>query len=265
MLVGIPLDLTESFRQGTAEAPERIRLVSDSLETYSPLLDRDLYDIKLGDGGNLDLSGMEMPAALDAIEALVKNLAADTKPLLFGGEHTMTLAAVRGMKARYPDLAVIQLDAHLDLIDVYGGLKLSHATVMRRTTEEIGWQSLVQLGGRSGTKAEFQATRDTLYSSSALAMPPFIMEQLAARPIYLTLDIDVLDPAYAPGTGCPEPGGPSFSELLSLVHSFKALRIVGADINEVCPSLDSADITSITAAKLAREILLIMTAGNAPH
>jgi len=257
VILGAPLDITETFRSGTAQAPQRIREVSDCLETYSPLRDRDLGDIAVADWGNVDLLNRTLPQALKTIEAAVKRASETALPILLGGEHTLTLGAVRGMRPHYPNLAVIYVDAHLDLIDEYAGLRVSHATVARRLAELIGWSALVQVGVRSGTRAEFEASTACLFSTSTLALPGFVLEELQSRPVYLTIDIDVLDPAFAPGTGCPEPGGPSFHELMSFLATLHSVRVVGLDIVEVLPRFDVADITSVAAAKLVREAALL--------
>lgn len=257
VILGAPLDLTETFRSGTAQAPQRIREVSDCLETYSPLRNRDLGDIVIADWGDVDLLGRTLPHALNAIEAAVKRASEAALPIVLGGEHTLTLGAVRGIRSRHPNLAVIYVDAHLDLIDEYAGLRVSHATVARRLAELVGWSALVQVGVRSGTRAEFEASTACLFSTSALALPAFVLEELRSRPVYLTIDIDVLDPAFAPGTGCPEPGGSSFHELMSLLATLQSVRVVGLDVVEVLPSFDVADITSVAAAKLVREAALL--------
>lgn len=259
IIMGAPLDLTETFRSGTALAPPRIRQVSDCLETYSPWQGRDLEDIALSDWGDLALEDRTLAEALALIEREVRRAAGQGLPIILGGEHTLSLAAVRGLRYRYPEVTVVQVDAHLDLIEEYQGMKISHATVMRRLADLLGWSALVQVGVRSGTRAEFRAANACLYSSSALALPPHVLERLRSRPVYLSIDIDVLDPAFAPGTGCPEPGGPTFNDLLSFLATLQSLAVVGVDVVEVLPAHDVADITSLAAAKLVREVALLFT------
>ena len=261
VILGAPLDLTETFRPGTGAAPTRIRLVSDVLETYSPRLERDLEeDIALADWGDVALEGLQMDEALAAIEETLLAVPPTAFPLVLGGEHTVALAGVRALRKRYPNLLVLQVDAHADLRDEYLGVRVGHATAFRRVLDEVGSGSIVQLGLRSGTREELALARDLLHSSPQLTLPwPLV----AARPIYLSIDMDVLDPAYAPGTGCPEPGGPTFTELLEFIYSLRCLHVVGADICEVLPQYDPADITSVAAAKIARELVL-MFAGVSP-
>ena len=257
VILGMPLDLTESFLTGTREGPARIRTVSDVLETYSPALHRDLAEIQIADWGDLDLSCGDMTVALHAIEQGAYEARRVGFPILVGGEHTATLGSIRGVLRLYPDLVVIQVDAHLDLRETYNSLALSHATVMRRVAEDIGLDHLVQLGIRSGTREEFDVAPLCLWSGSSLQLDPIVREQIADRPVYLSLDIDVLDPAYGPGTGCPEPGGFSFGEVATLLYSLANLNVVGADVVEVLPAADVNDITSVAAAKLIRELALL--------
>jgi agmatinase len=256
ILIGAPLDLTESFKFGTQAAPTRIRAVSDVLETYSPLLGRDLGDVPFADWGDVPCD-TTMEAALQAIAHRVGEAASKAFPIMLGGEHTASLGAIRAVQNLYPELAVIQLDAHLDLRDSYDGEALSHATVMRRVADEIGLDRIVQLGVRSGTREEFVLARSCLASRLDLRLPESARDALAERPIYVTIDIDVLDPAAAPGTGCPEPGGASFTEVQALVHSLGSLRVVAADVMEVLPAADVNDVTSVAAAKLVRELILL--------
>lgn len=257
ILLGAPLDCTETFRPGTAAAPQRIRAVSDSIESYSHVLDRDLEDLRFVDRGDLALSELDLDAALEEIRrATEEQSAAGGLVVLLGGEHTLTLSGTRALHARHPDLAVLHLDAHLDMIQEYDGLRVAHGTVFRRIADELGLGQIVQLGVRSGTRQEFRDATQCRYSSPALSLPRHIFDWLSERPVYLSLDIDVLDPAHAPGVGNPEAGGPTFSELLSLLYSLRSLHVVGLDLVEVLPNIDHGDNTSVAAAKLLREMIL---------
>jgi len=257
IVLGAPLDVTETFHGGTGRGPERIRAVSDVLETYNPRLNRDLDDLSLTDWGDVDCSDGDVAAALDRIADAIERACAAALPVLVGGEHTATVGAVRGALRRYPDLHVIQLDAHADLRDHYDGQRLSHATVMRRIAEEIGFEHICQCGIRSGTREEFELANRCLVSGPDLRLPTEAADRIGTAPVYLTIDIDVLDPSCAPGTGCPEPGGPTFAELWSFIASLKDVNVVAVDIMEVLPDADVNDITSIAAAKLARDIVLL--------
>lgn len=255
-MLGAPLDLTESFRSGTGEAPTRVRLVSDVLETYSPELRADLADLPLADWGDVALDGADMASALDRIATAVDRVLEVGLPLIIGGEHTATLGAIRAAHRRFPGLQIIHVDAHTDLRDEYEGLRDSHATVMRRVAEELGAQRICQYGIRSGTRAECEFARQCLQSSAGLEMPRMVRDRIHMRPVYLTVDIDVLDPSCAPGTGCPEPGGATFSELVSMLYTLRGLNVIAVDVMEVLPAVDANDITSIAAAKLLREAAL---------
>jgi agmatinase len=257
-LLGAALDLTESYRSGTRAAPARIRAASDALETYSPPQDRDLEDVAFGDWGDVDLGGLSMPAALDAVEQRFGAVLARGFGVLLGGEHTLALAGFRAARRLHPEAALIQFDAHLDIRDEYEGERAGHATWVRRVGEQFGFECIVQLGIRSGTREEFRLARERcLYSSSGLELPAWVLEHLSARAVYVSVDIDVLDPGAAPGTGCPEPGGVTFRDLQESLYRLAPLRVVGADLCEVLPDNDPADVTAICAAKLVRELVLL--------
>lgn len=258
-LLGAPLDATTSFRPGTRFGPERVRQVSEGLEEYSPELDRELSLARFYDCGNVAFSPGAVGKALEAIEAAVGRLLDDGKfPLMIGGEHLVTLPAVRAVARRHPDLVVIQFDAHADLRQDYLGDPVSHATVLRRIIDLLGGDRVYQLGIRSGPKDEFAfGRRHTHFHPFEVECPlKEILPQLDGRPVYVTIDIDVVDPAHAPGTGTPEPGGISSAELLRAVRAFLGLRIVGGDVVEVCPPQDVGDITAVLGAKVVREALL---------
>jgi agmatinase len=255
IILGAPLDITESFRDGTREGPDRIREVSDILETYSPVLGVDLSDLPLADWGNLVVQG-SMETALADIADAAEAAARTGLPLILGGEHTITVGAVRGVRRVHHGLVVVHVDAHLDLRDEYEGERCSHATVMRRVAEDVGIGQIAQFGIRSGTRDEFALARGCLTSQPTLEIDDAVRRALSTRPVYLSIDIDVLDPSCAPGTGCPEPGGASFDELLRFIYSLRGLRVVAADITEVLPGADVNDITSAAAAKIIREVAL---------
>jgi agmatinase len=258
-LFGAPLDVTGSFRPGARFGPAAVRAASPVLELWSPALGVGLEERPFADLGDLELPPGEVEAALEAIErAVAEVLAAGRRPLLLGGEHLVTWPAVRAVAARYPDLAVLQVDAHADLRDAYLGRRASHATVMRRVAEVVGPKRVYQMGIRSGTVEEWAWGRaHTRFAPGARALPTGWREELAGRPLYVTVDIDFVDPAAAPGTGTPEPGGATAAELLDLVDSLAGLRVVAADVVEVAPAYDPTGITAILAAKVVRELLLL--------
>jgi agmatinase len=254
-LFGAPFDSTSSFRPGSRFGPGAIREASYGLETFSPALNADLEDCSFMDMGDVELPFGDPAPALDIIEKTTQGiLSAGRIPFLLGGEHLMSLGAIRATAKVHPDLKVIHLDAHADLRDDYLGMKLSHATVMRRVYEFLGHESLRQIGVRSCTRDEHALVLD-VQSTSA--------EQIALRagnrPCYLTCDLDILDPSVLPGTGTPEPGGLTYQELITmLVSIISRLNIVGLDIVELAPQLDPTDISSIVAAKVVRECLIVL-------
>lgn len=266
VLMGAPLDVTTSFRPGTRFGPARIRNVSDGIEDYSPIQDGSLLDVPFYDAGDVDLSPGRVQASLEAIEEAVADAAGRGQfPIILGGEHLITMATVRGVLRHVPDVVVVQFDAHADLRDDYLGEKLSHATVMRRVTELLGPERLYQLGIRSGTVDEFRFGREHTNfhplplgsaGGSLVELAERAAEAIGSRPVFITIDIDVVDPGYAPGTGTPEPGGVSSADLIRALLALRRLNVVGMDIVEVCPPQDTSDVTSVLAAKLVREAIV---------
>ena len=232
VLFGAPFDGTTSFRPGTRFGSKAIRSESFGIETYSPYQDRDLEDIKVFDGGDLDLCFGNTSRVLQDIEEYADKVLKDKKmPVMIGGEHLVTLGTIRAFAKRYENLQVVHFDAHTDLRDDYLGEKLSHATVMRRTLEIIGHKNLYQYGIRSGEKAEFKFAEEnsnlTKFDFSGLEED---LKKIGDKPVYFTIDLDVLDPSEFPGTGTPEAGGVSFKELLDAILKVSKLNIVGFDI-----------------------------------
>ncbi|WP_456419930.1 agmatinase [Methanocaldococcus infernus] len=259
-IVSIPYDETSSFKPGSREGGLSIRRVSWGLESYSPELERDLNDINFCDLGDLDLYGSQ-EEKFKMIKEAVKSILSDGRKVIsLGGEHSITYPIVEAYKEFYKDLVVIQFDAHCDLRDEYLGNPLSHACVMRRIYEIN--KEIMQFGIRSGDKEEWNfAKKHNIYLKRRLLSEEDIKHiKELNKPIYLTIDIDVLDPAYAPGTGTPEPCGFSSRELFNSLYMLKEVsdKIVGFDVVEVSPPNDVNDITSITAAKIVRELLLMI-------
>ncbi|MHB1128287.1 MAG: agmatinase [Bacillota bacterium] len=258
-LVGAPMDFTVSFRSGARRGPQAIRAVSDGLEEYSVPLDRHLGELRYHDWGDIPLPFGNVKESLRRIRESIRWLVDQRKKVLvLGGEHLITFPVLEAMAEVYPGLAVIHFDAHADLRGDYLGEKLSHATVMRRAAQIVGGDNIYQLGIRSGTKEEFAYARKhtNLFLDQVLEPIPGILEKLQGRHVYITLDIDVVDPAFAPGTGTPEPGGCTSKEILEAIRRLGALSVVGMDLVEVQPTSDLSERTAILAAKLIRESLL---------
>ena len=260
VLFGAPFDGTTSFRPGARFASAAMRGDSYGLETYSPYQDRDLNDIMVYDGGDLELSLGNTERVINQIDAYTARVLGDHKiPCMIGGEHLTSLGAVRAVIKKHPDLHVLHLDAHADLREEYLGEGLSHATVMRRVWELVGDGRIYQYGIRSGTEAEFAWAEGHVsmhrYDLGGLADTA---AHLKGKPVYVSIDLDVLDPSVFPGTGTPEPGGVGFMELLDAILSLKGLNIVGADITELSPVYDPSGVSTITACKVLREMLLVI-------
>ena len=260
VLFGAPFDSTTSYRPGTRFAARTMRAESYGLETYSPYQDLDLEDARVFDGGDLELPFGDTARALGMIRDFTTEVLTDGKlPFLIGGEHLVSLPAIEAAAEKYPDLAVIHFDAHMDLRDEYLGNRLSHATVIRRVWDILGDGRIHQFGIRSGERAEWEWAR-----AGHTNLRPFTFAGLSdavavvkGRPVYLTIDLDVLDPSVFPGTGTPEAGGVTFIELmkaaLSVIHG---CRIVACDMVELSPPLDASGASTATALKLLREMLL---------
>lgn len=260
VLYGAPFDSTTSFRPGARFGPSAMRHESFGLETYSPYQDRDLMDISVFDSGDLELCFGSSEMALSDIQKRAEEiLKADKFPLLLGGEHLVTLAAVRAVAAKYPDLHIIHFDAHADLRDDYLGARLSHACVLRRCHDLLGDGRIHQFCIRSGEREEFRfAAQHTDFHPLSFDGLEETVRELKEKnvAIYFTIDLDCLDPAVFPGTGTPEAGGVTFLELLEAIRTVAQANVVGADVNELAPMLDASGVSTATACKVLRELLL---------
>ncbi|MGE5614578.1 MAG: agmatinase [Bacillota bacterium] len=263
VIFGAGFDGTASYRPGARFGPKAMREEFAGLETYSPVLDMDLSEISACDAGDLELPFGNTGAVLDMIRrTAARFLKAGKKVLIIGGEHLVTLPAFEATIDKYPDLCLLHLDAHADLRDEYLGEKLSHSGVVRRIWEITGDGRIWQLGIRSGLREEFAWAREghTSLHPFNLANAHEVVKALAGKPIYLSIDLDVLDPSVMPGTGTPEPGGVTFAELQEALFKFREMNIVAADVVELAPELDSSGISTAAACKVMREVLLLMGA-----
>lgn len=258
VIFGAPFDSTTSYRPGTRFASSAMRNESFGIETYSPYQDKDLTDIKVFDGGDLELCFGSPESALNDIENFSAQILSDGKmPLMIGGEHLVTLGSVRAAAKKYPDLCIIHFDAHADLRDNYLGQKLSHACVMRRCHELVGDRNIFQFGIRSGDREEFLWGREHVITNKFnFRGLEKLHEIIKNRPVYFTIDLDVLDPSCFPGTGTPEAGGVTFTELMLAVQTVSTMNTVAIDVNELSPALDQSGASTALACKLLREILL---------
>ena len=266
VLFGAPFDSTTSFRPGARFGSAAIRHESFGLETYSPYQEKDLTDYAIFDSGDLELCFGSSEAALADIEERTDEILQDGKlPLMIGGEHLVTLGAVRAVLKKYPDLHIIHFDAHADLRDDYLGARLSHACVLRRCHDLLGDGRIHQFCIRSGERAEFEFAKiHTDMHSFTFDGLSELTEELKKQsvPVYFTIDLDCLDPSVFPGTGTPEAGGVTFVQLLSAITEVCRTRVVAADINELAPMLDPSGVSTATACKVLRELLLALVSHN---
>lgn len=259
VLWGAPFDSTTSFRPGTRFASSAIRTESFGIETYSPYLDKDLEeDARVFDAGDLELVFGDSERVLEQVKQMTQIIVSDDKiPVMIGGEHSLTSAPVSVLARHYPDLQLLHFDAHTDLREDYLGNPWSHASVIKRCHDILGDGRIHSFGIRSGEKAEFYWAKEHLdmhkFNFDGLED---LVDQLDGKPVYFTLDLDVLDPSIFPGTGTPEAGGVSFDELRIAITKLAGLNIVGLDVMELAPHYDHSGVSTAVACKIIREILL---------
>ena len=265
VLFGAPFDSTTSFRPGTRFASKAMRSESFGIETYSPYQDGDLEDFAVFDSGDLELPFGNTQRVLDQIEEHTAEILKDGKiPCMIGGEHLVTLGAMRAVVKQYPDVHIIHFDAHADLREDYLEERFSHATVLHRVWDLVGDGKIFQFGIRSGDRSEFVWAKDHVFTNKFnFHGLKEIVDQLKEKPVYFTLDLDVLDPSVFPGTGTPEAGGVSFQELLEAMIQVSHLNIVVFDVNELSPVYDQSGSSTAMACKVLRELLIAVMKNRA--
>ena len=262
VIFGAPYDGTTTFRPGTRFAPSTMRMESIGIETYSPYFDADITDFQVNDYGDLDLPFGSPEKALKMISETSKIIFdSNKKPLMIGGEHLVSLPVIEQAVKKYPDLKLIHFDAHTDLREDYLGEALSHSSVIRRAWDILGDNRIWQFGIRSGTREEFYWSREghtnmCLYNFDTLCTA---VKEISDSPVYLTIDLDVLDPSNFPGTGTPEAGGVSFTDLITALKTVSELNIIGADIVELSPHYDHSGASTALACKVLREVIITMS------
>jgi agmatinase len=258
IILGCPFDGTASFRPGARFGPSAIRKASWGIETYSPYFDRDLTQLKVHDIGDLELPLGEKKLALDLIRKALRKILSEKKfPVLLGGDHLITLPILEESLRIHPHLHLLQIDAHMDLRENYLGETFSHSTVMRRAIDRMGKGRLFQIGIRSGTEEEFKLARKmkSIVSFDRGSLRSMV-KRLRNQPVYVTLDLDVIDPSLLPGVGTPEPGGLTFQTFISILKELQPLHVVGFDIVELTPDYDPTQISSLTASVILKEMIL---------
>src|SRR5690554_2129311 len=258
VMFGADFDGTVSYRPGTRFGPSEIRKASYGLETYSMALKLDLEHLKVFDAADLECVMGNVNAAHQQIYEFTKKVVNDGKvPLMIGGEHSCTYPAYHAVQEVFDDVMMIQCDAHADMRENYMNVKASHASVMYRLFEQEK-NNLKQIGIRSATKQEhdMMIKHDTLLDDDSSTLQTFI-ESLKDRPLYVSVDLDVLDPCVLPGTGTPEPNGFSFNHLMECLTILFKGNVVGMDVMECAPDYDSSKVSSVVGAKVVREVLLM--------
>ena len=264
VIYGVPYDGTTSFRPGTRFGPSAIRNVSNALETYCPQLEIDIDEINFADIGNLNIPfGSPEPVINEVEKATKKFIQNKIKPLMLGGEHSITTGAIKALSNHYKNLIVIQLDAHADLREEWLGSKHSHACTIKRCLDILPSKTIFQVGIRSGTKHEFEEMKNKKRLINHIKGQPCkaleeVLRNYRNHPIYLTIDLDWFDPSILPGTGTPEPGGFFWDDFKEIVDILKKHNLIGADVVELAPQLDSSGISSILAAKVVRSLIILL-------
>lgn len=255
VMLGMPFDGTTTNRPGARFAPQQIRVESVGIEEYSVYFDKNLSDLNFYDAGDLELPFGAPKAAIDIIEENANQIYKENKKILgIGGEHLVTLGTIKGLLAHKKNIAVVQFDAHTDLREQYLDIELTHSGVMLQIAKLIGFENIMQVGIRSGEKAEFELMKK--HSTTAFSVCE--LEKFKDKEIFVTIDLDVLDPSLMSGTGTPEAGGFSYKELMTWIVELKKYNVIGADIVELAPDLDITKVSTATACKLIREVLMIL-------
>jgi agmatinase len=258
LLAGVPLDRTSSFAPGTRFGPDMARIGADNIESFSPYQRAEVTRVKVCDTGNLEFTFPDPDAPIRLIEETTRRCIAEGKRLVaIGGEHTITPPIVRELDRIHPGLCVVQFDAHSDLRDSFLGERVCHATAMRRVLDTVPRDRLFQLGIRSfSSPEEMQAVN--VFPFAVLDAVPQVLESVAGRPVYITLDLDVLDPAFLADVQTPQPGGCSYSELARALAAFAGMNVVGADVVEFCPRTIQPSAGASAVAELVRELVLLV-------
>jgi len=255
VMLGMPFDGTVSYRSGSRFAPETIRLASWGMEEYSPCFNKDLADANFHDAGDLEFPLGNTYKSLKLIKDNVEQIYADKKRFFgIGGEHLVTLPAIQAISMFYDNLVVVHFDAHTDLRQEYLGEEMSHSAVMYHIGELIGFENIKQIGIRSGMKEEF----DLMEKYGTKLTFTEELESLKGKNVFVTVDLDVLDPSIMSGTGTPEAGGLSFNDLMLWFKGLRGLNIIGADVVELAPDYDASGVSTAVAAKVIRELLMCM-------
>jgi agmatinase len=271
-VVGVPFDSGTTYRPGARFGPAHIRQGSRLLRPYNPALDVAPFGRRqVVDAGDIAVNPFDIAAAIATIEAAARELSRDARLLTLGGDHTIALPLLRAMHAAHGPIAVLHFDAHLDTWDTYFGEPYTHGTPFRRAAEEglLDGEHCLHVGIRGPLYSERDLPESADLGFATISSVEVeqlgvagtverMRERLGDRPVYVSVDIDVLDPAHAPGTGTPEAGGLTSRELLGILRGLAGADVVSADIVEVSPAYDHAELTAIAAAHVAYELLSVI-------
>ena len=261
IVYGIPFEGRVNLRKGADGGPRDLRLASDSIETYSPWVERDMEDLPLADIGDCELPAGASPR--EQLDAARKEIASWWRPglipFMLGGDHTATVPVIEALAPSIPELQIVQLDAHPDTREEFLGERYNYASAMARVMDTVAPARVFQIGMRTGSREEYLNRRPNFYP--VLAGHPVdvvrgLLPRLRSAPLYVTIDVDVLDPSEAPGTGSPEPGGLRVPELLEIVRMLSDCDIIGGDLVEVAHAWDPSGRTGIAASWVIREAML---------
>ncbi|HYJ55769.1 MAG TPA: agmatinase [Mycobacterium sp.] len=272
-VVGVPFDSGVSYRPGARFGPTHVREASRLLRPYNPALDVSPFEIaQVADAGDIAVNPFNIHEAIETIEAAAVDLTADgTSLVTIGGDHTIALPLLRAAAQTHGPVALVHFDAHLDTWDTYFGAEYTHGTPFRRAVEEglLDTEALSHVGTRGPLygKKDLEddrrfgfgiVTSSDIYYQGVREVVDKLRQRLGNRPVYVSIDIDVLDPAHAPGTGTPEAGGMTSRELLEILRGFRGLNLIGADVVEVAPAYDHAEITGVAAAHVAYDLVSLL-------
>ncbi|MGE3062264.1 MAG: agmatinase [bacterium] len=257
VIVGYPFDSTSSFRSGSRNGPFSLRYHSWNLETFSPYRKTDIHTKRYSDIGDLELPFGDVEKANSMIYENTKRLLKMKKQIIsLGGEHSITYPIIKAYSESFDDFVMVVFDAHADLREDYQGVKFSHACVVRNCSNLITTKRICQIGIRSYTEEEWKFSKNMLYFSDTIE--GFDFSILKNKKIYISIDIDALDPSIVPGTGTPEPGGIFFKNFIDFLVEFRNFDVIGCDLVELSPDYDQSAVSSITAAKIVRELILLL-------
>jgi agmatinase len=272
-VVGVPFDTGVSYRPGARFAPSAVREASRLLRPYHPGLDVSPFErVQVADGGDIAVNPFHIGEAIETIEGAASELQAEgTRLVTIGGDHTIALPLLRAVSRIHGPVALLHFDAHLDTWDTYFGEPYTHGTPFRRAVEDgiLDTEAISHVGTRGPLYGKKDLEDDRrlgfgIVTSSDVMRRGVdetvdaLRQRIGSRPLYVSIDIDVLDPAHAPGTGTPEAGGMTSRELLEILRGLRGLNLVGADVVEVAPAYDHADITSVAASHVAYDLVSLL-------